>query len=1300
MNRFKVLGKIAAAILLTAIVIVGAIAAYLNTGHAQRLILSRFNHTMPGTVTLDRLSFSLLTGTVELLNPALLSPTGEKLAACKRLYADIQWTALLHRTFAVADLLIESPWVEIRLDPTGSVNIMQALTPPESDPRQTPPQQVPPARALGVVIKSLRISNGTLRFAAAKPHTHLDLKGIDLEANADILKKTGQLRLSARSGEFQSPRFKTTFDVFKVTSAVADNRLDPLTAELRTSLGSIVVTGRIDRLAETPVVDLALNLMVDLAALKSAAGFEKALSGRVTAEGTVRGSMGSPQLDLQCDYNGGFLAGLRVDSAQMGLELKDRIIRINALSVQAASGSMHLTATADLVTAFAEGFLSPHRDLDAVSYQLQLKSQAINLARLTAAGNKINGTLNATLDLKGRGVQPNMLSAQLSLDLSADTFSLATKAAAADIRLHTRIALEKGTAIIKTLRTDIGNIRIEGQGQLELESKAIEARLTIDAPDLKHNLSPLGIVDASGALHVDARLNGSVSKPHFESAVQGSSLAFRKITLGNLTLRAALDSAGRLAIRQLAIQNQGSALELTGSVQFLAPGTRNVLADPLVDIRINAPRLVIEDFMNRFKGKLSLAARLKGPMTRPQGTITAAGENLDFNAVNIATATLDLLVEDEKVQINSLQIGLTPQDIVSGSGWIAYDTRFGLQLASQGIDLTRIAWLNQHQMVEGTCAFTITGGGRFDDPEVEGDFTVKNVTLNQTPLDDFQLRVNVRNMLARINGNLDFTFDGTYDVRQKDFTLNVACRRTDLGPYFSLLGRKGFTGRLTGALNAAGNAGALARISATADLSDLELFFNDNQLVRTSGAKITFKDQILQIPSMHLVLLEDGFLDLQGHASHSGPLNFQAAGQIPLSVLRPFSQDLSDLSGRLVVKARIGGTTISPAANIDIGLEQVGLTIPVLTQKLQNLNGRLRITQDQIQIDDVTAQLDTGRLQLAGRIELANFQPRSVSAAFKARTLPIRIPAMMDLVVDADLNIAGTTDKSGLQGEVAIIEGLYYKNFKLNLLETITKKQRVQPTPPQISSRSLFKNMSLDVALNSRSPFRVENNVARLEIQPDLRLGGRLEAPVIVGRAKITTGFVRYSKQKFDITRGVVDFSNPYAIEPNVDIESRTRVRSWDIFLTILGPPDQLLFRLRSDPAEEDNDILSLLLVGRTSRELISKEKGVSQSTERILADMVAATFGEDIKHAAGLDIFELSATGSADGSGSDNVKLTLGKELSRRMTVKYETGVKAGQPIQRAIAEYKLLENIVVNGFQDIRGFFGGEFQFQMDFW
>jgi hypothetical protein len=36
---------------------------------------------------------------------------------------------------------------------------------------------------------------------------------------------------------------------------------------------------------------------------------------------------------------------------------------------------------------------------------------------------------------------------------------------------------------------------------------------------------------------------------------------------------------------------------------------------------------------------------------------------------------------------------------------------------------------------------------------------------------------------------------------------------------------------------------------------------------------------------------------------------------------------------------------------------------------------------------------------------------------------------------------------------------------------------------------------------------------------------------------------------------------------------------------------------------------------------------------------------------------------------------------------------------VQRAIAEYQFLENLLLNGFQDSRGVFGGELLFRLEF-
>ena len=100
-----------------------------------------------------------------------------------------------------------------------------------------------------------------------------------------------------------------------------------------------------------------------------------------------------------------------------------------------------------------------------------------------------------------------------------------------------------------------------------------------------------------------------------------------------------------------------------------------------------------------------------------------------------------------------------------------------------------------------------------------------------------------------------------------------------------------------------------------------------------------------------------------------------------------------------------------------------------------------------------------------------------------------------------------------------------------------------------------------------------------------------------------------------------------------------------------------------------------------------------------MLAGLIASTYGEEIKEKTGLDIFEMETSDERGEAPSDRVKVTMGKELSTRMTVKYSAESKEGEVIQSAIAEYKLLEHFLARGFQDTRGIYGGELQFRLEF-
>ena len=135
-------------------------------------------------------------------------------------------------------------------------------------------------------------------------------------------------------------------------------------------------------------------------------------------------------------------------------------------------------------------------------------------------------------------------------------------------------------------------------------------------------------------------------------------------------------------------------------------------------------------------------------------------------------------------------------------------------------------------------------------------------------------------------------------------------------------------------------------------------------------------------------------------------------------------------------------------------------------------------------------------------------------------------------------------------------------------------------------------------------------------------------------------------------------------------------------------------------PPETPDDILSLLIVGKTTRELTQDQSGMTVSSSGMMAELLANTYGSQVKKATSLDILKIETSEFTTTEKGENLKLTLGKEVSQRMTIKYEMETSSNtETIQKGIAEYKILENLLINGYQGSNGIFGADFQFRYEF-
>ncbi|MCD4764246.1 MAG: translocation/assembly module TamB domain-containing protein, partial [Desulfobacterales bacterium] len=736
------------------------------------------------------------------------------------------------------------------------------------------------------------------------------------------------------------------------------------------------------------------------------------------------------------------------------------------------------------------------------------------------------------------------------------------------------------------------------------------------------------------------------------------------------------------------IRNHNSLLDISGTVRIRNPITRDILENPGLDITVTGDALFIEDFIEGMKGKFVLNGHIFGHAAHPRGNLNLKGEHIDFYTQKVQAVHLISELDGDRFNLDPFELVIAPNEKILVHGWISLNKNYDLRLSSGGISLKNVTWLQLGDVDTGKISFTFQGQGNFENPQITGEVFID---------DQFQIKVTDRT--AYISGDQNFTLDAAYHLQTQTFSASAGFDNTNLTPYLKIFGQSKLNGFMTGKIQVNGNAKTLDQVKGSADISRIEIFSNQTELIRSRDFKAFLKDGEISIPGVRLNLLEQGIMEIKGNGTLNGDLDIKAHGTIPLEIISLFTDVFPNAAGEVRLSLGVNGNLSQPDLRADAEIINCGMTVPGLLQRMHNLNGSIHVTPEVIVLDNIQGMLDTGSFELSGAIDLKAYRPSRVGLKLKAHDLPLMIPDTLETRLSAELDIKGTPEKSLVSGYIQMIEGKYYKNIRLNLMGSLGKKSREEALVAPEIPWPFLKNMAIDITTRYRQPFVIDNNMALLAIKPDLRIYGSVNHPLISGRAQVESGTVYFQKKEFNVKRGVFDFINPYKIEPTIDVLGEIIVREWTVFLSISGTPDNLKFNFSSNPSEREEDILSLLITGKTTRELIAGEGGSSLSPGQILADVLAETVQKQIKDATGLDVVELEYKEGGEAEASDEVKVTVGKELSRRITVKYSVQTKNAKVIQQMITEYKFLDKLLMNTFHDTEGHYGGGLQFRFEF-
>jgi translocation and assembly module TamB len=798
-------------------------------------------------------------------------------------------------------------------------------------------------------------------------------------------------------------------------------------------------------------------------------------------------------------------------------------------------------------------------------------------------------------------------------------------------------------------------------------------------------------------------VKGNLQLHNFETSVSPDGTQTRAIHWDSLSTDIQL-SARDLALHNAIFRHGGATVHLDGSV-----GLDHWDTGPASLIRLNA-RLDsfdasdLEAFSRQrlgAKGKVNARLDVTGTLSRPgaQGSVIWSSgfiREYDFDRLH---ATFSFA--NERASFPNFEIGRGRLQI-SGKGWYDLSTHtFNGDITGKDFDLSELAPLMRSRIkVGGLMDFSATASGSLDQPDVNAQLHLRNVTFNGEPAGGYVINAVTRGPDMHVTGNSEFgqsqlAIEGTVRLREL-WPAHIGLHFTHLDIDSLLVSY--LHGHVTGHSAVAGDLlleGPLRdpqRLTLTGNLSDFYAEVEKIKIRNGGPLRFAVDQQTLRIDSLHLVG-DDTDLSVTGTMQLSGEeqLNLRGQGQVGVRLVQTYDPDLSG-SGLIAGLVTLTGSLDSPIVRGSLQVENAAIADINLPSALSELNGTLTFSQNQLTIEKLTGKTGGGTVSFSGNAQL-NGRQINFDLKANADSVRLRYPPGVSSTATASLRWSGSSSGSLLSGDITVNRLGVTPGFDFGgyLARSIQASSLPQTDP-------VLNNIRLDLHVVTAPDLQMQTSVLRLRGDADLRVRGNAAKPVLLGRADVFEGEAYFNGTKYRLERGGITFGTPSASNaastvPVVDFEATTRVRDYDITLSITGPADQPKLNYRSEPPLPTNDIIGLLAFGQTTEESAAMQQSnqsafSQQASSAMLSAALNATLSNRAQRLFGNSRIKIDPQGLATETSTTQAgpAVTIEQQVNNNLTITYTTDV--AQTSQQVIrAEYFVSRNVSVVAIRDQNG-------------
>ncbi len=787
------------------------------------------------------------------------------------------------------------------------------------------------------------------------------------------------------------------------------------------------------------------------------------------------------------------------------------------------------------------------------------------------------------------------------------------------------------------------------------------------------------IASSLGQARIEGLAKGDIEHPDIEARITAS------LQYEGMKAAAAVSGYYRkdsLNVRSLTVKTDGTVVEGYGIFETKAQRIKARAHVKTADVgRLNT---FLPDTLP-VSGTVSVTTSING--TLPEPRISAEIELKDVTAYGeyISEARFAASYHNPRIEVTDGSIRAERGVIQLAGSYDVLEQAYSASVQTDSLSVSIPYYFGGDTIpLSGIASFQAHGSGTTSHPQAEITLTLRDVVYDTIVPGDLQVHAALAEQVLNldvqsIDGSIDLAADLRLD-ETAEFHTELFLRRFDLARYAPL-----DTGIVCGRVSAHGNLISLEKafVKVTADT----VFARKEQtVIRNTGTIVLGIDNgILSLDTCNLSI-NNHLVTARGTMPIDGDIqdvSFELTTEkIAVSDVLLVVPDAPHINGTVQVSASVRGTMQKPVINGTLIGEDIGIAFDNIV--IDSVSAKVRFQNSHIAADDISGKINKGRFSVKGFADIAETGIDTMNVTATIRGVDIAHSSVGNAIVSADISSIARRDSIILSGEITVDRGIYDVPF--NHQTIINLLTRVNQPPPE--QTDFVKRTYCDIGVLSAHGIAIKNNVADINVDADLQIRGYLSRLNIYGTiATAGKGTLTYLGKKFDIERAVIQFDDPYKIDPVLDLQAASFVSAegedYDIRLYISGTAEKWSLQLQSTPPVPEQDIISLLILGRRRPGLpaatTEKSAGLKGAAMDYAMNLARGQIEKVSEKALGLD--KITITGDL----LDPRKLGIGveKRIARRITVVYGTGIESWE-LRRIGVNYEINDNVWVSTLHD----------------